>query len=163
MHLYLSIRNKHFSNSSIDKKISILNETIINVMSNYIPTELKAFDDQNLPWMNAEIENLITPKIDVLKKHMKNNQNCYYSYKYKALEWKLENLKESLKQSYYKRVSGKLSSVSTSSKCYWSLLKRMLNDKKIHIIPPLFHNNNFISNFKEKNELFNKIFRNNAH
>ena len=31
------------SNSSIDKMISILNETIINVMSNYIPNGIKVF------------------------------------------------------------------------------------------------------------------------
>ena len=34
----------------------------------------------------------------------------------------------------------------------------MLNDKKTPVIPPLFHNNNFISNFKEKSELFNEHF-----
>ena len=32
----------------------------------------------------------------------------------------------------------------------------MLNDKKIPVIPPPFHNNNFICNFKEKSELFNE-------
>ena len=42
-------------------------------MSNYIPSETKAFDDQNLPWMNAEIENLVTAKNEVFKKHSKNN------------------------------------------------------------------------------------------
>ena len=31
-------------------------------MSNYIPNETKVFDDQNLPWMSREIENLITAK-----------------------------------------------------------------------------------------------------
>ena len=36
-------------------KISLLNERITNVMSNYIPNETKVFDDQNPPWMNAEI------------------------------------------------------------------------------------------------------------
>ena len=55
-------------------------------------------------------------------------------------------------------MSQKLSSISTSSKCYWSLLKRMLNVKKISVIPPLFHNNKFISNFKGKRELFNEQF-----
>ena len=95
--------------------------------------------------MNAEIENLITKK-NVFKKYLKNNRNRYYTYKYKALQWKLENLIESSKQSYYKRVSEKLSLVSTSSKCYWSLLKRKLNDKKIPVIPSLFHNNNFKEN-----------------
>ena len=32
--------------------------------------------------------------------------------------------------------------------------------KKIPVIPPLLHNKKFISNFKEKNELFNKHFSN---
>ena len=66
------------------------------------------------------------------------HRNCYYTYKYKALQWKLENLIESSKQSYYKRVSGKLSSISTSSECYWPLLKRVLNDKKVLVNPPCF-------------------------
>ena len=34
----------------------------------------------------------------------------------------------------------------------------MLNDKKMPVIPLLFYNNNFISNFKEKSELFNEHF-----
>ena len=65
--------DRALSNSSIDKKISILNETIINVMSNYIPNERKVFDDQKPPWMNVETENSITAKNDVFKKHLKNN------------------------------------------------------------------------------------------
>ena len=91
-------------------------------------------------------------------KHSKNNRNCYHVYKYRALQGKLKNLIESSKQSYYKRVSQKLSSISASSKYYRSLLKRILNDKKIPVIPPLFHNNKFLSNFKEKSELFNELF-----
>ena len=59
-----------------------------------------------------------------------------------------------------KRVStsSTISSVSTSSKCYCSWLERMLNDKKSPLISPLFHNNNFISNLKEKSELFHDNF-----
>ena len=34
----------------------------------------------------------------------------------------------------------------------------MLNDKKIPIIPALFHNNNVLSNSEEKSELFNEHF-----
>ena len=85
-------------------------------MSNYISNEIKVFDDQKPPWMNVEMENLITTKNNVFKKHLKNNRNRHYTCKYKALQWKLENLIEWSKQSYYKRVSGRLSSVSTSSK-----------------------------------------------
>ena len=52
---------------------------------------------------------------------LKNNGNRYRTYKYKALQCKIENLIEFLKQSYYKGVYGKLSSISTSSKYCWSL------------------------------------------
>ena len=41
----------------------------------------------------------------------------------------------------------------TNSKTYWLILKRCLNDKKILCIPPFFHDNKFITDFKKKAEL----------
>ena len=72
---------KALSNSSIEKKISVLNEAGINVMSNYIPNETKVFDGQRPPWMNVENEILITAKNEDFKKHLKRIRNCYYTYK----------------------------------------------------------------------------------
>ena len=43
-------------------------------------------------------------------------------------------------------------------KVYWSLLTTFLNNKKILIIPPLFYENFFITDFKEKAQLFNIFF-----
>ena len=40
---------------------------------------------------------------------------------------------------------------------YWSLLRCLLN-KNIPLIPPLFHGNKFVTDFKEKAELFNSHF-----
>ena len=45
-----------------------------------------------------------------------------------------------------------------NSKVYWSLLKIFLKNKKIPIISPLFCENCFITNFKEKVQLFNIFF-----
>ena len=73
-------------------------------MSSYIPNETKVSDDQNPPWMNAEVEKLITAKMRFLKNILKNNRNHYYTCKYKVLQGKLENLIESSKQSYRKKV-----------------------------------------------------------
>ena len=47
---------------------------------------------------------------------------------------------------------------STSLKTYWSVLKSFHNNKKIPCIPPIFHKNRFVINFKEKAELFNSFF-----
>ena len=46
----------------------------------------------------------------------------------------------------------------TSRKSYWSILKTFLNNKKILVIPPILHDNKFITNFKEKAEIFNNFF-----
>ena len=55
-------------------------------------------------------------------------------------------------------MSAKLTKFHKSSKAYWSLLKTFLNNKKIPLIPPLYHQGGFITNFTVKAELFNSFF-----
>ena len=45
-----------------------------------------------------------------------------------------------------------------SPKAYWSILKTFLNNKKISCIPPIYHHNNYITDFKEKAQIFNDFF-----
>ena len=47
---------------------------------------------------------------------------------------------------------------TTSPRVYWSILKTILNNKKIPCIPPIYHNNNYITDFKEKAQIFNNFF-----
>ena len=61
---------------------------------------------------------------------------------------------------YYTKLSGRLADPLTSPKTCWSILKTFLNNKIILYIPPLFHENKFITDFKEKAELFNHLFVN---
>ena len=62
------------------------------------------------------------------------------------------------KQKYFSRMSQKLESTSINTKCYWSLLKMLLNNKEIPCIPPLYRNDKFVCNFKEKSKIFNNHF-----
>ena len=56
------------------------------------------------------------------------------------------------------RLSKKFMEPSTSPKTYWPVLKSFRNNKKLPIIPPIFHENRFVTNFKEKVEFFNSFF-----
>ena len=49
---------------------------------------------------------------------------------------------------------------STSPKTYWSILKTFLNNKNIllPVIPPIFHDNKYITDFKQETEIFNSHF-----
>ena len=45
-----------------------------------------------------------------------------------------------------------------SPKACWSILKTFLNNKKVPYIPPVYHYNNYTTDFKEKAEIFNNFF-----
>ena len=55
-------------------------------------------------------------------------------------------------------MASKLNNVLRNSKTFWFLLNRFLNNKKIPLIPPLFHEKRFVTDFKERAELFNSFF-----
>ena len=80
--------------------------------------------------------------------------------KFKVLQYQLNISIEELKEKYYTKLSSRLADPLTSPKTYWSILKTFLNNKKIPYIPPLFHENKFVTDFKEKAELFYHFFVN---
>ena len=72
----------------------------------------------------------------------------------KFLQENLNNSIESCKQSYYCRIANKLNNSQKNSRSYWSLIKIILNNKKLPLIPPFYNENCFITDFKEKAKLF---------
>ena len=52
----------------------------------------------------------------------------------------------------------KMSNPETSSKAYWLTLRSFVNDKKIPVMSPLYHNGTFITDFCQNAELFNSFF-----
>ena len=75
-----------------------------------------------------------------------------------GLQAKLQSSINFFQFEYYRKISKKWSAPSASPKCYLNLLKTPLNGRKIPCIPPLFPDNKFITNFKEKSEISNSFF-----
>ena len=65
---------------------------------------------------------------------------------------------ECAKEKFCNKVANKLNDVYQNAKAFWSLLKLFLNNKNIPLIPPLYYDNHFITNFKEKAELLNSYY-----
>ena len=87
------------------------------------------------------------------KSYCRSNKNMFLLEKFKALQNQLNISIEESKEMYYTKFSSRLTNPLTSSKTYWSILKTFLNNKKIPCIPSLFHENKFITDFKELNYL----------
>ena len=60
-----------FNNRTVNKQVSIFNETMINIFSNFAPNKLVKFDDSNPPWMNEFIKNQIKWKHQIYDLHKK--------------------------------------------------------------------------------------------
>ena len=146
-----------FLGKNVNEKASVLTKTILNIMSNYIPNEIITTDDNDPLRINYKIKSLIKNK----NEYFKNDFNLNNSASVRHLEQMQESLRRNIdtsKQKYYSKLSSKLTNKNTNSKCYWSILKSFLNNKKIPCIPPLIYNNQFITDFKEESELFNSFF-----
>ena len=64
------------------------------------------------------------------------------------------------KEDYYLRIGAKLNDHLLAKKCYWSILKTLLNGKKVPVIPPISSNNQTITDFQAKANIFNEHFSN---
>ena len=137
----------------------IFNKTVLNIFSNFIPHEVIVCDDKGPPWFNGKIKSLINEKLRTYNAYRKNIGNSQLR-KNLSLQQRLHDLIDNSKQIYFLRLTQKLNIIQKSTKAYWALLKIVLNNRKIPvvIIPPLFHKNKFVTDFKEKAELFNSFF-----
>ena len=107
--------------------------------------------------MNNQIKTLVAEK-NALHKFLKRRMlNSKLLDKPDALQAKLQTSINFLQFEYYRKISKKLFDPSTSSKCYCTLLKTLLNGRNISCIPPSFPDNNIITDFKEKSEIFNSF------
>ena len=90
----------------------------------------------------------------------RNNNDKQLLDRLNDLQVQLNFLIKKIKEKYYSRLISKLSDIGKSPKVYWSILKSFLIGEKISCILPLFENNEYITDFKKKAELFNSFFAN---
>ena len=153
-----------FHRKNINAKVAILNNTINNVLSNFIPHETITCDDKKPPWLNKNIINLIKNKNIYYKSYTANENSTDKKEAIKALQNKLTSAIENAKSEYYSKLSMKLSNPETSSKTYWSILKSFAHDKKslsfpyyttmVILLPIFAKKRNFLTPFVQSNVLY---------
>ena len=126
-------------------------------MSNSIPNETILIDDRDPSCINKKIKGLIHQKNLVYKKKLKEN-NSDNQRAFLQIQDQVRLSTENSKLKYYQKLSNKLSNDTFKGKCYWSILKNVLNSKRILRIPPLIHDNKFVTDFHLKREIFSLHF-----
>ena len=139
----------------MNQKVHLFNQTIKNILCNFIPHETVTCDDRDPPWINSKIKDLLQEKNIAKKCYFQNNKDIQLFRRFQCMQnLPAATIKKS-KEQFYSRISTMLMDPIISPKTYWSILKTFLNNKKIPFIPPIYHNNNYITDFKGKAQIFN--------
>ena len=147
-----------FPNTSVNEKVNISNNTILNILSNFIPHEILTCGDKDPPWSNKKIKGIIQEKNKTFKVYHHNSSNIVLKTRLRSLQVRLNNSIGCAKETFYNKIANKLNHTQKNAKAYCSLIEMLLNNKKIPLIPSLYYDNRFITEFKEKAELFNSFF-----
>ena len=115
---------------------TLLNETIVNIMRDFIPNETMIFDCRDPPWLNKNIKNMINYKNAIYKKPIHHNDS------HLKLHLRYFHTKtEQAKKKYFENISHKLSNKNLKSKKYCP--------KKIPCIFPIYYNDKFVPDIKK--------------
>ena len=70
------------NNVDVNEQVSIFNETVMNIMSNFVPNEIITCDDRDPPWKNRYIKNLMAVIYDFHKKFVLPSSNTGKNLQY---------------------------------------------------------------------------------
>ena len=150
--------SREFLNLNVNQQVELFNNYLMNIFQNYIPNEIITINDMDPPWITDKIRNKIRCKNELYRKYMHNGKTLLDLEQVQNACLSLNNMISDSKKSYYNRLSNKLSNPKTNPKTYWTILKSLYCDRKIPVIPHLVHNNENITDFKCKANLFNAHF-----
>ena len=123
--------DNQFANINVNEQVQLFTQTIINIISNYIPHETITCDDSNPPWIDEKIKKLILHKNRTFSAYSRDRNNTDLLNKFQSLQAHLITTTKKSKLKYYSSFSDKLLDSKTSPKSYRSILKTFLNNKKI--------------------------------
>ena len=130
----------------------------LNIMSTFIPNEIKKCSPRDPPWITSQLKSLLNKKNRLYKNYKRHGYKAEDKVRLDAFRIECQQTVEMAKMSYLANLGDKLNCANTSQKSYWKIINRVMNKCRSPKIPPLLANNLFILNCKEKAKHFNDFF-----
>ena len=140
--------------------MDLFDEVILNVAKNYIPFDDKKINPKDPPWITKSLKSLYTNYRRKYKKIPQNNFPLNEKQYIDNLKDEYTNLVEKEKEKYLSQLGDQVSNPMTGQKKYWSALKKLLKKNIMSVIPPILKDSIFITDAREKCDIFNKYFKN---
>ena len=151
--------HKHLDNMTCpNEQVKLLNEVLLNIYSNFIPNKVKTIRPRQAPWITQIVKNFLRKTNRAYKSFVRNGRPDEKLEGIQKMISEGARLIKEAKRNYFLKAGKTLASPWTSSKTYWTLINTVLNKVKILMIPPLYENELFVTDFAEKAHIFNEYF-----
>ncbi|MEO0684333.1 MAG: reverse transcriptase family protein, partial [Cyanobacteria bacterium J06649_11] len=148
--------DRAFEGVELNQQVSILNESILNIFSNFVPNKIITVRNKDALWMTGEVKRLILEKAKIYRRFVKRDRRQEDLELLREITFRCKNAVKDAKNAYFFRLSESLNDPNMDSKRYWSILSKFLHKRKIPKIPPVRDTNNvLISDVKKKANIFN--------
>ena len=150
---------KHLNiNSDINWKVNQFHQIFLNIMSNFIPTDIKKIVPRDSPWINKSLKSLLKKKDKTYRNYKKHGYKEEDKTRLDAIRTQCNESITAAKLSYLDNLGKDLHESKSTSKNYWKIIHRVMNKSRAPKIPPILVNGSFILNCSEKAKLFNNFF-----
>ena len=128
-------------------KLFFLNETILNIITNFVPSSRISSNMNEPEWVTRDIIKILRKQKRLYKKYRLNG----FKMEDKLLIDKIRDdcfqaIKTS-KENYLKSLGNKFIDKTTGPKAYWKTINNLLNKCKVPRIPPLLVADKIITSF----------------
>ena len=147
-------------NTDPNWQVKTFHEIFLNIMTSFIPNEIKKWVPRDPPWINKALKTLLKKKNRLYYNYKRHGYKDEDKLRLEAFRAECKEAVESAKVSYLANLGSKLNEPGTTSKNYWKIIHRVMNKCRASKIPPIFKEGTFILNCIDKPKLFNEHFSN---
>ena len=147
-----------FINLNVNEMCLVFSDRLMEIFSNHISNKVITCNDKDAPWITPKLKTAIKRNTRVYRKWAKKGRNENDRENVRKSQNDTNKLIKDAKQSYYDKLGEKLSDPQIGAKHFWNAFHRISNRTKKTNIPPIILNDKYISNFRDKANIFNDYF-----
>ena len=150
---------RHLSiNTDINWQVKQFQQIFLNIMSNFIPNDIKKFTPRDSPWINKSLKSLLKKKDKIYRNYKKHGYKEEDKTRLDSIRTECNELIHAAKLAYIDNLGKDLNESKSTSKNYWKIIHRVMNKSRAPKIPPILNGGNFVLSCSEKAKLFNDFF-----
>ena len=147
-----------FFNLNASEMCLLFTDVFSDVITRHTPNKIVTCNEKYAPWITPQVKTAIKRNARVYRKWVSRGRNPKDHDNVRKVQNETNKLIKEAKSPYYCNLGSKLSDPNAGQKEFWSAYRKIVNKKQNTNIPPIIKDGRYISDFKEKANIFNEYF-----